>query len=931
MAGRKVRFYVTMVRFEGRNMRRESRIQLAILLAVLVIGLAWPTFADYYTDWLWFGETGYQQVFATSLATRLGLGAVVGAVAFLILFGNYRLAMHHFDEPYLVLGVSPADGTPLVLQRRGVSRLVTAASALAAVAAGTLGSSRWLDWLQYRRAASFGDRDPIFGMDVSFYVFQLPWYAFVRDVLLGIFVLSLVGSAVIYLMPGRAPTGPMGILRVARRHLALLAGGVLLLLGAGAWLDAFSLVLSPGGIIQGATYADITAQLPVLRVLAVVSAVGAILAVSHAFTNRPWLLFAGFILYGACWAGGSLYVTAFQRLVVTPNEQVKETPYIAYNIQATRKAFALDRVEERQLSGDAILSKADIEKNAATVENVRLWDRQPLLDTFGQIQEIRTYYDFTSVDVDRYYINGTYRQVMLSARELNSESLPSKSWINEHLTFTHGYGLTLGPVNEVTSEGLPVLFVKNIPPESTVDLEVKEPSIYFGELSNDHVFVGTKAREFHYPRGDDNVFRSYDGRGGVPVGGFARKMLFASRFKSFKVLLSEDLTPESRVVYHRNIMDRVATIAPFLSFDRDPYLVIADGRLYWMIDAYTTSDHYPYSTRTESGVNYIRNSVKVVVDAYHGTTTFYLADTRDPIAATLDRIFPGLLTPITRMPESLRRHIRYPESLFAVQSGMYTTYHMTNPAVFYNKEDQWEVPAIEAAGTAAPMEPYYTIMRLPGEKDVEFLQMLPFTPRRKDNLAAWMVARSDGSHYGRLLVFQFPKQKVVFGPRQIVARINQDQVISPQITLWNQQGSEVIQGTLLVIPIAESLLYIRPLYLRAAGGKIPELKRVIVAYQNQIVMDETLDKALERIFRQGVVIRPPEDLPLDETPGADAPALTGSESFDALAALAQEHYQKALAAQREGNWAVYGDEIKQVGAILEQMTKKPAPAATPKK
>ena len=921
--------------FKGPDMRRQSRIQLAIILTVLVVGLAWPTFADYYTDWLWFGEAGYQQVFSTSLAARLGLGAIVAAVAFLLLFGNFRVAMRHFDEPYLVLGVSPADGTPLVLQRRGVSRLITAAAALGAFAAGVFGSSHWLDWLEFRRAVPFGDRDPIFGQDVSFYVFQLPWIAFVRDILLALCLLSLVGSTIIYLMPGRAPTGPMGVLRVARRHLSLLAGAVLLLLGAGAWVDAFGLMLSSGGIIQGATYADITAQLPVLRLLAVVSVVGAILAVSHAFTKKPWLLFAGFILYGACWAGGSIYVTAFQRLVVTPNEQVKEAPYIAYNIAATRKAFALDRVEERQVSGDAILSKADIEKNATTVGNVRLWDRQPLLDTFGQIQEIRTYYDFTSVDVDRYFINGQYRQVMLSARELNSESLPSKSWINEHLTFTHGYGLTLGPVNEVTQEGLPVLFIKNLPPESSVDLEVTEPSIYFGELSNDHVFVGTNAREFHFPRGDDNVFKSYTGRGGVLVGGLARKLLFASRFKSFKVLLSEDLTAQSRVIFHRNIMERVTAIAPFLTFDRDPYLVIADGRLFWMLDAYTTTDHYPYSTRTEGGVNYIRNSVKVVIDAYHGTTTFYLADTKDPVAATLDRIFPGLLTPITRMPESLRRHIRYPETLFAIQSAMYTTYHMTNPSVFYNKEDQWEVPAIDAAGSAAvPMEPYYTIMRLPGEKDVEFLQMLPFTPRRKDNLAAWMVARSDGSHYGRLLVFQFPKQKVVFGPRQIVARINQDQLISPQITLWNQQGSEVIQGTLLVIPIEESLIYIRPLYLRAAGGKIPELKRVIVAYQNQIVMEETLDKALAKIFRQGVVIRPPEDLPLDDVSGgADKTTLTGNESVGALADLARQHYDRALQAQREGNWAVYGDEIKQVGAILAQMTKTPAAAAVtaPKK
>ena len=916
-------------------MRRESRIQLAIVGLVVAIGFVWPSIAGYYTDWLWFGETGYQQVFLTSLLTRLGLGAAVGLAAFGLLFVNFRIALRRFDEPYIVLGISPADGTPLVLQRRGVSHLVTLASVLAAAAAGMLGSSRWLDWLQFRHATSFGDRDPVFGQDVSFYVFQLPWYGFVRDVLLGILVLAIAGSALIYMLPGRAsgPSsgGPFAALRVARRHLSTLAAAILLLLAAGTWLDGFGLLLSPAGIIQGATYADVTAQLPALRLLGVAAAVGAVMAAVQAFSaRRPWLAAAAFLLYGATWAGGLIFVTAFQRLVVTPNEQVKEEPYITHNIAATRKAYSLNNVEERELSGDAVLSKADIDRNATTIGNVRLWDQQPLLDTFGQIQEIRTYYDFTSVDVDRYVIDGQYRQVMLSARELNSESLPSRSWINEHLTFTHGYGLTLGPVNEVTEEGLPVLFIKNLPPESSVDLEVTEPSIYFGELSNDHVFVGTRAREFHYPRGDDNVFKSYDGRGGVALGSILRRLMFASRFRSFKVLLSEDLSAESRVIFNRRIAGRVTAIAPFLTYDRDPYLVIADGRLFWIQDAYTLTGQYPYSTRAEGGFNYIRNSVKVVVDAYHGTTTFYLAEPSDPLALTIGKIFPGLLKPLAEMPAPLRQHIRYPEGIFRVQSSMYATYHMTNPAVFYNKEDQWEVPSIETGRTSAPMDPYYTIMRLPKERDAEFVQMLPFTPRRKDNLAAWMVARSDLEHYGKMLVFQFPKQKVVFGPRQIVARINQDQLISPQITLWNQQGSEVIQGTLLVIPLEESLLYVRPLYLRSAGGRIPELKRVIVAYQNQIVMDETLDAALEKIFSRGAAGRAAAaDAQQTLSAGPPIAALTGAESTSALAALARQHYDRAIEAQRSGNWAQYGEEIRQLGAVLSKMSAAPATPAAP--
>jgi hypothetical protein len=610
------------------------------------------------------------------------------------------------------------------------------------------------------------------------------------------------------------------------------------------------------------------------------------------------------------------YAAFVQRFLVAPNEQVKETPYIAHHIAATRAAFALDAATEREFAGDVPLTREDVDRNAATLKNVPLWDHQPLLDTFGQIQEIRTYYDFVSVDNDRYRIGGEYRQVMLSAREVNSDSLPNRTWINERLTFTHGYGLTLGPVNQVTPEGLPVLFIKNLPPESSVEeLRVTEPSIYFGELSNDHVFVKTRAKEFHYPKGDDNVTTTYDGDGGVPVDGFFRKLLFSIRFRTLKTLLSDDLTAESRILFHRRVSERVQRIAPFLTYDPDPYMAVSEGRLIWIHDAYTTSGHYPYAAPVLGGVNYMRNSVKATIDAYHGRTVFYLVDPGDPVATTLGKAFPGLFRPLSEMPADLRSRLRYPEGIFSVQAAVFATYHMTNPAVFYNKEDQWEVPAIDdAAGQPVRMQPYYTIMKLPGEAGAEFIQMLPFTPRQKDNLAAWMVARSDGENYGKLVVFQFPKQKVVYGPRQVVARINQDQVISPQITLWNQQGSQVIQGNLLVIPIEESLVYIRPLYLRAAGGRIPELKRVIVAHQNQIVMDETLDAALERVFPRGGS-RP---RPAAEGPQA-APAPGESAAVD-LAALAQQHYQRALKAQREGDWALYGEEIKRLGEVLQKLT-----------
>jgi uncharacterized membrane protein (UPF0182 family) len=546
---------------------------------------------------------------------------------------------------------------------------------------------------------------------------------------------------------------------------------------------------------------------------------------------------------------------------------------------------------------------------------VPLWNDQPLLDTFGQIQEIRTYYDFVSVDNDRYVIDGEYRQIMLSAREMNSAALPSGTWINQRLTFTHGYGLTLGPVNEVTNVGLPVLFIKDLPLTSTVDLKVTQPAIYFGELSNDHVFVTTKTQEFDYPRGDDNVFGTYHGAGGVSIGTFLRRLLFAIRFRSPDTLLSPNLTAESRVLMYRRISERVQRIAPFLVYDSDPYLAISNGRLVWIQDAYTVSSRYPYSTPSASGINYIRNAVKVTIDAYDGTVVFHLLDIADPLAATLARVFPELFTPLSDMPEDLRTRLRYPTGIFALQAAMFATFHMTNPATFYNREDQWDVASLEQGERAAPMTPYYTIMKLPGEKSPEYIQMLPYTPRQKDNLAAWMVARSDGDNYGQLVVFQLPKQTVIFGPRQIAARISQDQVIAPQITLWNQQGSEVIPGALLVIPIEESLVYIRPMYLRAANGRIPELKRVVVAYQNRIVMEETLDAALARLFPTGAA----RVAPRATAPPAHPVEPAVSDALAELAAQAQRHYERALRAQREGDWAQYGEEIKQLGEVLRRM------------
>ena len=898
--------------------------RLVLLLVLLSALMVVPSALDLFSEWLWFNEVEYTGIFLRTLSARVTLGAVVFLLAFAGLALNFRLALQRFTEPFTLF---PGNGDiqPVVLTPRQLQRSGTGVAALMALFLGAFASNEWLTWLQFQNAVPFDRPDPLFGRDISFYVFSLPFIDLVRYLALAVVVLSLVGSAALYVLSNELGIDPAQgpvVSDVARRHLGLVVAGLFVLLAWGAWLDVPRVLVTPSGIVHGASYVDEVLRVPVFRLLSFAALVGAALAVVSALTprNRPLMAAAG--LYALVSVGGNVGAFALQRLVVTPDEQQREAPYLTHHIAATRQAFGLDRVEEREVSGDAILTLADIQNNTDTINNVRLWDHEPLLDTFGQIQEIRTYYDFASVDNDRYFIDGEYRQIMLSSRELNSDSLPNRSWINERLQYTHGFGVAMGPVNQVTQEGLPVLFIQDLPPTSSVDVEVEQPSIYFGELSNDYVIVNTSTDEFHYPEGDDNVSTRYDGSGGVTLSSLMRRLLFAARFRAYEILVSSQLNDDSRILYHRNIIDRVTTIAPFLRYDTDPYLVISEGRLVWMVDAYTTSTQYPYASPASNRINYIRNAVKIVIDAYDGATTFYLAEPDEPMARTLQAIFPGFLRPLDAMPADLRRHIRYPEGLFTLQTAIYSTFHMTNPAVFYNREDQWDVPVIDNE----QMQPYYTMMRLPGEPRAEFIQMLPFTPRGKNNLAAWMVARSDGDQYGKILVFQFPKQKVVFGPSQIVARINQDPDISPQLTLWNQQGSEVIQGTLLVIPIEEALLYVRPLYLRADGGRIPELKQVIVAYQNEIVMEETLDGALSRLFGSGAG-SPPRTRPAGVLVAAaePPPAVPGprSASSGPLVSQAGDHYRRALQAQRDGDWAEYGEEIEQLGAVLERMGSGP--------
>jgi uncharacterized protein len=902
---------------------RPQSIGVLILAVILFLVFAGPSIVSFYTEWLWYQEVGYQQVYSRMLTAQGTLFTIVFAIAAVWLTVNLRTALAALGDTRPTLITRQGIEVPLP-GRRQLQTIASAAAVIIALLIGLFAASEWQVWLAWRYAVPFGRVDPIFGYDVGFYVFTLPFLRFVHGLGQALVVLAALGSGAIYLISGNFTSGfpsRVALTFPARRHLALLAAVFFGFLALGAWMDRTEYLLQPSDLIHGARYADVHARIPTALVLTGVALLAAALAVYHAFAAKAWPLAVAALLYLVVAAGGGAYAALVQRIAVTPNEQARETPFIQHNIEATRQAFGLASVMERSLSGDARLTRDDIARNRSTLDNVRLWDHQPLRETFSQLQEIRTYYDFVQVDNDRYRINGQLRQVMLSARELNSNSLQNRTWVNERLTFTHGYGLTLGPVNQVSGEGLPVLYIRNMPPETEAGFAVDEPGLYFGELTNnDYVIVRTKTPEFHYPSGDDNVPTRYEGKAGVPIDSLFRKLTFALQFRAYQILLSDDIDADSRIMFNRNIVRRANKIAPFVTLDRDPYLVVADGRLYWMLDGYTTSRLYPYSTVT-SGVSYIRNSVKFVVDAYNGTTTAYLADETDPIAATYRRIFPTLFKPIREMPAVLRDHVRYPEDLFGIQATVFATYHMTQPAVFYNREDQWQVPSIEENGADVAMQPYYTVMRLPGEQEAEFIQMLPFTPRRRDNLAAWLVARSDPEHYGRLEVFEFPKQKLVFGPRQVVARINQDQAISPVITLWNQQGSQVLWGTLMVIPIEESLIYVRPLYLRGVGGRIPELRRVVVAYQNQIVMEPTLDAGLARLFG-GDAPTPAAEQTTTAAPAgqpAATPSAQPSPNLTALTAEAQSHYERAIEAQRAGDWAKYGEEIRALGEALKRL------------
>ncbi len=901
-------------------MMHRAIVLIGVAILVLLVFAGTPAAAAFLADWYWYSALGLERVFATQLVTKLVLGTVVTVIASAFLYINLRFPLR---------GVAP---DPLIVPLRGrqpsvdLNRVMRLAMLPIAILLGLLvgatTSGAWLAVQRFLHATDFGMTDPVFGRDIGYYVFTLPVLSGGIGLVTGLAILALVLTTPLYLLRRdvvvfhrRVTVEPE-----AQLHLGGLLALVLVSFAFRVFLvDIPSLLYATTGPFVGAAFADLSTKLPALRVAGVVAALGAAVVLWGAARRRlvPYALLA-FGAYIGVGILGSLTAASIQRLVVIPNELVKEAPQLERHIAATRAAWDLDRVTVRELSGESQLTRQDIEANAATIRNVRLWDRDPLLQTFGQLQEIRTYYDFVSVDDDRYWIDGEYRQVLLSPRELNSASLPTRTFINERFVFTHGMGLTLGPVNQVTEEGLPVLFIQDLPPSSNVSLDVTRPGIYYGELSNDWVFVNTRQREFDYPSGEGNVYTNYDGTGGVAVSSLLRQAVLSIHFRSLKVLLSGYITRDSRVMYHRRVRERAQKALPFLLWDGDPYVVITErGELKWILDAYTASDRYPYAQPIRGGMNYMRNSVKVVIDAYHGTVDAYIADPDDPIVQTYDRVFPGVFQPLDALPTDLRAHLRYPEDLFRIQTALYATYHMSEPEIFYHREDEWQIPA--AGRNEMSRDPFlrHIVMKLPTEGQEEFIIMTPFTPRQKDNLSAWMVARNDGEHLGELVVYQFPRQRLVFGPTQVGNRIDQDTEVSRQISLWDQRGSQVIRGNLLVIPIEESLIFVQALYLRAEGGRIPELKRVIVAYQNQVVMEETLEEGLERLFGGEVTVAAEPRAALVETQPA-----SGVTTLEELITQAAESYDRALAAQRSGDWARYGEEMRRVGELLRQLRER---------
>ena len=922
---------------------RSRRRFLLLLVALAIILFGSRTALSYYVDALWFSSLSYGDVFWKTLALQWGIFAAFAAATFLILYGSF-LALKQAHLPDLPSGHTIFIGRqPVKLPVEPVLRLIALiVSLIIAVATGAGMIAEWptLALFWYAPSATGGVVDPIFGKPLNFFLFTLPAWQLIAGWLL---TLSIITCAValffVLITGGTSVLARRSFVTLPWRGFSITFAFLLLILAALAYLGRFERLFDDHTIFGGVTYTDAHVTLTGMLIVCAALILGAVIAAVNAISMQRgrWLIAAA-VPAVLCYFGVQIvgwYVSSF---IVKPNELVREKPYIVYNTDLTRQAYGLDRVVQREFPAETTVEAADPANNQATLQNIRLWDWRALQDTLRQIQEIRTYYDFPDIDIDRYEIEGTTREVMLATRELNVEKLPesSRNWINEKLIYTHGYGITMNPVNGFTPEGLPTLILSNMPVQSTVhSLNVTRPEVYFGEFTNTDVYVKTRQKEFNYPQGESNNLTSYEGNGGIVLGGFLRRIIIAlDRGDLAKLPFSDNVTRDSRLLMRRNVRDRLETLAPFLTYDPDPYIVLSDdGRLSWIMDGFTVSDSYPYSTHyrlDNSAINYMRNSIKVVIDAYDGTTTFYVFDKEDPIIAAYRRIFPSLFKDAAMMPPGLRKHVRYPELLLKLQADVYGLYHMTDPEAFYNREDLWTVATEVGMSEGGEqrtqvMQPNFVLMKLPGETGEEFVEIQPFTPANRNNLIGWIAGRSDGEKYGTSVVYNFPKTKLVDGPLQIEARIDQNAQLSGQLTLWNQQGSHVRRGALLVIPIGKALLYAEPIYLQAERSPMPELRLVVLALQDRLAYGPTFESALASLFGGAVssltatstsaAALPPERARGTAAPGAVQPA-ADLNALIAEAAKDLADYQRLTA---EGKLGEAGQKLEELKRTLDKL------------
>ena len=929
----------------GPSQPHRRRPFIVILVALAVIFFGGRTVLSYYVDVLWFRSLGYGDVFWKTLSLHWEVFTAFGAVTFLILYGSFlslkRAHVRDLPDGHTIL----IGGQPLRLPVEPVLRLIALGTSL--VVAAVAGAAMMAEWptlalYWYAPHITGGIVDPIFGKPVDFFLFTLPaWQVLLGWVLtlsliicaLAIFFLLITGGA--RMLAGRLSRH----ITLPWRSFSITFGFLLLILAAYAYISRFERLLDNHTIFGGVTYTDAHIILTGMLVVSVALILGALIAFVNAVRvpRGRWLIAAVLpaVVFYLALQVIAWYVNSF---IVKPNELVREKPYIVFNTAMTRQAYGLNEVTQREFPAETTVEAADAANNQATLQNIRLWDWRALQDTLRQIQEIRTYYDFPDIDIDRYNIDGTTREVMLAARELNIEKLPesSRNWINERLIYTHGYGLTMNPVNGFTAEGLPTLILSNMPVQSTVSsLKVKRPEIYFGELTNSDVYVKTRQQEFNYPQGQTNNLTSYEGNGGIVLDSFLRRIIIAfDRDDLAKLPFSDDVNNNSRLLMRRNIRDRVSALAPFLTFDPDPYLVLDnDGRLSWIMDGFTLSDSYPYSTHYQLGensINYVRNSVKVIIDAYDGKTTFYIFDSQDPIIAAWRRIFPSLFKDASTMPPGLRTHVRYPEMLLTLQAEVYGLYHMTDAEAFYNREDLWTVATEVTLGaggeqTTQTMQPNFVLMKLPGEDGEEFVEILPFTPANRNNLIGWIAGRSDGAHYGTSVVYNFPKTKLVDGPLQIEARIDQNAQLSGQLTLWNQQGSHVRRGALLVIPIGKALLYAEPIYLQAERSPMPELRLVVLSLQDRLAYGPTFESAMASLFGGAASSMAAPSTTVPGSPrGASAVSASAQPTTDLDALIAEAakdlaDYQRLTA---EGKLGEAGQKLEELKSVLDKLNSR---------